>query len=131
MQKEMALACIIGPFYLVYGLSILMYPRQWKKVVAWLEKDHFAFLPLAMLGLIFGLILVNAYNIWDWNVFVIITVTGWAILFKAAFYFLAPGKWITALLRWRALAHLSYYYFAGAVLTAMGGALAYYGYFGK
>jgi len=127
----MALACIIGPFYLVYGLSIFIYARQWKKIMAWLERDHFAFLPLAMGGLIFGLILVNAYNIWDWNAFVIITLTGWAILFKAIFYFLAPGRWITALLRWSALMHLYYYYFAGALLTAMGAALVWYGYFGR
>jgi len=130
MEKEVALASIIGPVYLVYGLSVLIYAKQWKKLVAWLEKDHFAFFPLAMVLLIFGLILVNAYNIWDWNVFVIISLTGWAILLKAVFYFLAPGSWIKAILQWRVLAHTGYYYFAGAIVTAMGTALMVNVYFG-
>ena len=130
MEKEVALASIIGPVYLVYGLSVLIYAKQWKKLVAWLEKDHFAFFPLAMVLLIFGLILVNAYNIWDWNVFVIISMTGWAMLFKAIFYFLAPGSWIKAVLRWKMLRHDGYYRFAGAIVTAMGAALMYNVYFG-
>jgi hypothetical protein len=131
MEKEIALACIIGPFYLVYGLSILIYPRQWKKLVAWAEQSHFSLLGIFMMFLIFGLILVNAYNIWEWSPFVIITITGWALIIKSVFYFLAPGKWITGLLRWRALTHLTYYYFAGTLLTAMGATLVWYGYFAR
>ena len=131
MQKEVVLASIIGPIYLVYGLSVLLHAKQWKKVVAWLEKEHFAFLPLAMVLLIFGLILVNAYNIWDWNAFVIISLTGWAILLKSVFYFLAPGSWIKAVLRWKAALHNGYYYFAGAFLSVLGASLMYCGYFGR
>jgi hypothetical protein len=129
MQKEVVLASIIGPIYLVYGLSVLLYAKQWKKVVAWLEKDHFAFFPLAMISLIFGLILVNAYNIWDWNPFVVITLTGWVLILKAVFYFLAPGSWIQAVLHWKLLRHIGYYYFAGAVVAILGGTLMYCGYF--
>lgn len=131
MQKEVVLASIIGPIYLVYGLSVFLYAKQWKKVVAGLEKDHFAFLPMAMIGLIFGLILVNAYNIWDWNVFLIITLTGWSLILKSAFYFLAPGSWIKAVLHWKVLAHTGTYYFAGAVVAIFGGSLIYCGYFVK
>jgi len=131
MQKEIALACILGPFYLVYGLSILVYPRQWRKIVTWLEQNHFNLLAIAMMMLIFGLILVNAYNIWEWSPFLIITITGWVLLVKSVFFFLAPGKWITALLRWRILAHLAYYYCAGALLTAFGVTLVWYGYCGR
>jgi hypothetical protein len=129
MEKEVVLASIIGPVYLVYGLSVLIYAKQWKKLVAWLEKDHFAFFPLAMILLIFGMILVNAYNIWDWNVFMIISLTGWVILFKAVFYFLAPGSWITAVLRWTVLRHDGFYRFAGAFIAILGASLMYCGYF--
>lgn len=131
MQKEVVLAGIIGPIYLIYGLSVLIYAKQWRKVVASFEKDHFAFLPMAMICLIFGLILVNAYNIWDWNAFLIITLTGWALLAKGAFYFLAPGTWIKAIMRWKMLTHVGYYYFSGAVVAALGATLVYCGYWPK
>lgn len=131
MQKEVVLASIIGPIYLVYGLSVLLHAKQWKKWVAWLEKDHFAFFPLAMILMVFGLILVNAYNIWDWNAFVIITLTGWVILFKAVFYFLAPGSWVKAVLHWKALRHDGYYYVAGGLVAFLGASLMYCGYFGR
>jgi len=131
MQKEVVLASIIGPIYLVYGLSVFLYAKQWKKIAAWLERDHFAFLPMAMMSLIFGLILVNAYNIWDWNAYVIITLTGWSLILKSVFYFLAPGSWIKAVLRWKLLAHTGYYYFAGAVIAILGGSLVYCGFFAK
>jgi len=131
MEKEIALACIVGPVYLVYGLSVLIYARQWKKAVAWLEKDHFAFLPIALPSLVFGLILVNAYNIWDWTPFVLITLTGWILVIKPTFYFLAPGSWTTAIFHWKFLWHNAYYRFAGAVMAAVGALLMWYGYCGR
>jgi uncharacterized protein YjeT (DUF2065 family) len=115
----------------VYGLSVFLHARQWKKIAAWLEKDHFAFLPMAMMSLVFGLVLVNAYNIWDWNVFTIITLTGWSLILKSMFYFLAPGSWTKSVLRWRVLAHVGYYHFAGAVVATLGGYLSYCSYFAE
>jgi uncharacterized protein YjeT (DUF2065 family) len=131
MQKEVVLACIVGPILLVYGLSILIYAKQWKKVAAWMEKDHFGMLPMAFLCLAFGLILVNAYNIWDGNVFLLITLTGWALILKSVFFFLAPASWIRAVLQLKILIHPWIYRVAGAVLAVMGAALMVTGYWAR
>ncbi len=127
----MILAGIIGPIFLVYGLSVLIHAKQWGKLTASIKKDHCAVFPVAMMSLIFGLILVNAYNIWDWNAFLIITLTGWVLLAKGIFYFLAPESWNRAILRWKWLSHVSYRHFSGAAIATLGATLVYYGYWPK
>jgi len=131
MQKELVLACIVGPLYLVYGLSVLLYAKQWKKIAAAFERDHFAFLPIAMVGLLFGLILVCAYNIWEWNPFVVITLTGWVLFISSVFYFLAPEPWIRAAFRCPLCKSTPFFYLMGAVMTAAGALLMYSGYFAR
>ena len=52
-----------------------------------------------MLALILGLFIINIYNVWSWNVYLIITITGWIALVKALFYFLAPASLINGLMK--------------------------------
>ncbi|GAG11282.1 unnamed protein product [marine sediment metagenome] len=122
------LAAIVGPFYLIYGLSILLYVKQWKKVVAAFEQNHFIMMPLAFFGLVIGLILINMYNVWEWSIYVVITLTGWIVLIKSAFYLLAPGAWIKTVLRHKWLKMDSYFYFWGAALLIIGAWLSYNAY---
>jgi hypothetical protein len=117
MNNASALALIVGPTYVVLGLSVLFYAGAWQRLLEKYEKDHFLLFPQALFAMVAGLFVINMYNVWAWNLWVLITVTGWALFIKGVFYFLAPGKWITAVLKLRAGGLL---YFGGMVVLLMG-----------
>lgn len=125
---ETALGEIIGPVYLIIGLSVIFYPKQYVKIIADFEKNHLTMYVGMIIALIIGLIIVNTYNIWEWNVWIIITLTGWLALLKAVIYFLAPGSWIKAILKAKIYNSASFLMGWGVILTIVGAALSYYSY---
>lgn len=127
MEKALLIAAIAGPVYLVMGLSVLIYRKQWQKILDYWEKDHFSLITLMLMHLVLGILVVNMYNVWEWNVWLLVTLTGWCMVVKGVFYMLAPGSWIKSLLSMKKTAWVLY--LAGLVLVAMGVALSYYVYF--
>jgi uncharacterized protein YjeT (DUF2065 family) len=125
MEKTLFLSGIIGPIYLILGLSILLYAKQWKKVIAEYAANHFIMMINMMSALIIGLLILNIYNVWSWSLNVVITITGWCSLLKGAFYFLAPGKWIKTALNCKIFASSGFLYTAGVVLGVIGAMLSY------
>ncbi len=128
MQNALALAAIIGPYYLIAGLSLLLYTGQWKKVMDGFEKSHFAMLPMAVFAIVVGLIVINMHNVWEWNLYVVITLTGWIAFLKGAFYFLAPGSWIKAAMKCKIARAEGALYFCGALFVVVGVLLTYNAY---
>ncbi len=117
------LAAILGPMLVVLGLSVLCYRKAWAKIVADFKKNHYTMIPLAIVSLLLGLFVVNVYNVWEWDVFLIITLLGWIMILKSAFYFLAPSNWIKA---WMNLANPKYLWLGGLIDTVLGLVLCYY-----
>jgi uncharacterized protein YjeT (DUF2065 family) len=129
MDKALFLSAIIGPVYLIFGLSILLYVKQWKKVIAEYGKNHFFLMVNMLIALIIGLILIKIYNVWDWSLNLIITLTGWGALVKGVFYFLAPGSWIKWFLNCRLCQSAGFLYVCGIILVILGALLSYRGYY--
>lgn len=127
MEKAQLIASVMGPIYVMVGLSILLYAGQWKKVIASWKNDHLQMMTLKLLGGILGLIVIQMYNVWEWNVWVLVTVTGWIMLAKSVFYFLLPGWFITGALDLAKNSALIYV--GGLVCTVVGAVLSYYVYF--
>ena len=123
MDNTSFLASIIGPMYLILGLSILLYAKQWKKLVGDFQKNHFTLLSMMMFNLIFGLIIIQIHNIWEWSPWVIITLTGWIAFLKGVFYFLAPGNWIKSCMKLSQ--NMTYLYVAGLIVTFFGAWISY------
>jgi len=99
MSDQLFLGAIIGPMYLILGLSILIYPKTWVKLVKQFLEDHFKLFGVMFFSIIFGLVIINSFNVWEWSPWVIITITGWAALIKGAVYFLLPGDVYKSLAR--------------------------------
>jgi len=125
MQNALVLSAIIGPVYLIFGLSILIYVKQWKKIMAEFSKNHFQMLYGMMMAVIFGLVIITIYNVWEWNLYLIITLTGWSALIKGIFYFLAPSSWIKKVMGVKWMYSEASMYFWGAVATIVGILLSY------
>ena len=123
MDKAILLASIMGPAYLVFGLSFLMYGKEWVKLLKKWEEDHFSMAIGMMLSLIIGLAIINIYNTWTWNVWIIVTITGWLAFVKGLFYFLAPGKWTKKMMK--KCNCTSWFYITGVILCILGVWLEY------
>lgn len=123
MSDQLFLAAIIGPMFLVLGLSVLFYADVWNKLVGEWEKNHFSLLATMFFSLIFGLVVINKYNTWDWSPYVIVTISGWAALIKAVVYFLVPGKHYKAMIKM--LNCKCYFQASGAIMTLLGAWLSY------
>ncbi len=123
MGNAQALAFIYGPFYLVLGLSVLLYAKSWQKLVGQWASDHFSLFPVTLFMMIVGLVSIYFYNVWEWNLWLLVTVTGWAFFVKGAFYMLAPGSLIKAVLKTKN--KIGMLYFGGLAALVIGAALSY------
>lgn len=123
MDHVPMLAGYIGPIYLLVGLSLLLHPKSWQHLLEKYQRDHYELFPLMLLYVILGLAVIDSYDLWEWNRWIIVTLTGWALLIKGVFYFLAPGSWITPILNVKHSKGLMY--LGGVVCLVLGAVLSY------
>lgn len=127
MENAVALAAVMGPVYVMVGLSVLLYAKSWQSLLDKWGKDHYSAFTLMLAYAVLGLIVVRMYNVWEGNVWVLVTLTGWAMLLKAVVYFLLPGSTIKSLM---ALGkNMGLMYLGGLVATVVGAVLSYQVYF--
>ncbi|MFH0821053.1 MAG: hypothetical protein V1908_04745 [Candidatus Peregrinibacteria bacterium] len=126
MENALPIAAIMGPIYLVFGLSVLFYVPSWLKITKNWADNHYVLLPWAFTSLVLGLTVTNLYNVWNWDVWLIVTVTGWLLLLKPVFYLLAPGDWTKKCVHH--CATTNWMYFWSLVMIVAGAVLSYYVY---
>lgn len=126
MGNALVLAAYAGPVYVLLGLSILLYVPAWQKVMDKWEQDHYALIPMMMMYFILGLLMVRMYNVWEWNVWLLVTLTGWILILKSVLYFLLPGSVLKAALKMKK--GKAMLYVGGLVCLIVGLVLSYYVY---
>lgn len=126
MSDTTSLMAVLGPIYLVLGLSILFYAGSWMQLMKEFEKNHYGMLSIGFLDLALGMILIRIYNVWTWDSTLLITLTGWGMFVKGVAYFLAPGAWIKAAMKWHV--SLNVLYLHGVIAGAIGIYLSYLAY---
>ena len=126
MENAMLIAMIAGPIYVVLGLSILFYAKAWGKLMDKWTKDHFTLVPLMFTHLVFGLMIINMYNVWVWDQWILVTLTGWGMFLEGAAYFLLPGSVFKDMAK--TFNKSGFMYFGGLVSIVFGGVLSYYAY---
>ena len=123
---ENSIAAILGPVWLMFGLSILLYPKQWSKLMDKWEKEHFLLFPVMLMAAVLGLIVIRMHNVWEWNLNLLVTLAGWGMFLKSALYFLLPGSLIKASLTLGR--NMGFMYFGSLIALVAGGVLSYYNY---
>lgn len=126
MENALVLAKVIGPVYLLLGLSILLYVKPWEKVMAKWEEDHLPMITLMIMYAILGAIVINMYNVWEWNIWLLVTLTGWILAVKSVAFFLLPGSVIRKCLALKKKPEMLY--LAGVIGVVIGAVLSYYTY---
>lgn len=124
MSDQMLLGAVVGPMYLVLGLSLLLYSGVWKKIAEEWGKNHLSMLTLMAFNMIFGLVIINLHNVWEWTPYVIITITGWGAFLKAVVYFLVPGEILKSMIKMVSSCKC-YFQISGAVVALLGAWLSY------
>lgn len=77
--------------FTVIGLSHIFAPRAWVQFFIWLRgKGEAGVLAVGFMTLWFGSIIVAFHNVWTgWAT--LLTIIGWAQVFKGALYFIFPS----------------------------------------
>jgi hypothetical protein len=122
------LARLIGPALAVIGLSMLLRPPGYQSVVADVLRSPALLYIASALGLLGGIALVLAHNVWaaDWRV--IITLLGWISILDSASWILFPAQVEQF---WSPLTSSPLLpLWGGAIVLLVGGALSYFGYAG-
>ena len=121
----MVIASVLGPMWFVLGLSQLLYASQWGKLIDGWMKDHLQLVPMMLLAGILGLIMIRMHNVWEWNLWIVVTIAGWGAFLKSVIYFLLPGSTTVNMMKFGK----NMIYLGGLVATVLGGLLTYNVYF--
>lgn len=108
----------------IMGLSHILAPRAWAEFFIQLrEKGRAGVFAVAFMSLFFGSIVVAFHNVWS-GVHTVLTLLGWAQLFKATSYFLFPAYGGRRFER-VAVERAHEFVIAGVALLALAGVIVY------
>jgi hypothetical protein len=114
---------VAAVFFLTVGVSYLLNARLWAGYAKQLLAEPQRLLPILWVTLPIGLVIVFAHNVWSgWAI--IITLVGWIITIKSAFYLLFPQV-VKVFAGWSQKALRRYLIGGGAFMTMLGALLAY------
>ncbi len=125
--RTVFLARLIGPFAILLSLSELVHKQQTVETAAALVRDRPLLLMIAMMGLLAGLAMVLAHNVWSGGALpVVITLFGWILLIRGAVMLFLSPEAVAGMLDFFRFEQLLYFY-AGVTLL-LGLYLAYAGF---
>lgn len=90
MELSLFLAQLIGLTYVVFAVVAIARPTLVQKAMRGVAADSFSTLFAGIVALVVGLAIVLSHNVWDGSWRVIVTIMGWASLFKGVAYLFAP-----------------------------------------
>lgn len=90
MDKAMWLAAVFGPFLTILGLWMLLYSENLIKVMTSIKNTPGAFFMMGLLNFLFGLVIVNMYNVWMWHPSVLISLLGWVLIIRGVISLYIP-----------------------------------------
>jgi len=90
MQLTVFLGQIIGIFWIVMGLAVIVHNQRFKKIFTEILDKPALLAMSGFVSLVIGSILVVTHNIWGWSFQGLITLIGWIILIQAILRLLFP-----------------------------------------
>ena len=127
MSTSIFLARLIGPFFLIVAVSLLINQAQFRTIAdEFMRSPALVFLTGLMI-LPVGLALVLTHNVWtaDWRV--LITILGWLTIISGTLRLAAPQQALN--MGRRLYARPNTLYVSAAIWLAVGAVLCFFGYF--
>ena len=92
MGISLILAKILGAFFTIIGVSVILRRNELEKIVEEFTKSRMLSFIMGEFILIAGLFILALHNVWEYNWRTIITVIGWLTAIKGATYLMLPQK---------------------------------------
>ncbi len=126
MQTSIFIAKLPGPIFVLVGIALLVRREMFRGLLQDFLKSPALIYLAGVLGLLCGLALVLAHNVWalDWRL--IITLVGWVSIVRAVVTIFAP-QWIVSIGS-KLLEHRMIFFGAGVIDLVVGFVLSYFGY---
>ncbi len=96
MNNAIALSYIFGPYLLIQGLWMLIQHKNNMKICESIRKTPAAVHFIGWTSLMIGLVLVNMFNMWQWNILLFVTLLGWAYIVRALIVLFIPQLFLRA-----------------------------------
>lgn len=98
MESAMMIAKVFGPFLGILGLWMLLYGDNVVKIMASTKNTPAALYASAVFNLLIGLFIINAYNVWVWDIFFFVTLLGWVMFLRAIIALFMPQVIVQSLM---------------------------------
>lgn len=98
MHNAMWLASIFGPFMAIIGLWMLLYSDNLVKVYSAIKSSPSVLYFSAILNLFLGLIVLNQYDMWSMDGYVLVTLLGWVMIIRGVMGLFVPQLLIQLIL---------------------------------
>jgi len=126
MQTSLFVAKLLGPVFLVVGAALLSRPEAFRALLREFAASGVLMYLAGFLGLLGGLALLIVHNVWalDWRL--VITLIGWASLFRALVTIFRPQAIVS--IADRLIEYKGAFRAAAVIDLVIGAALSYFGY---
>lgn len=85
------IAKVMGPFLIILGIWFLFC----KEFLSQLVVSGRGVLYLGgVINVLLGLIIITSYNVWNWNIFIFVTLLGWAALLRGLYMLFTPDNFM-------------------------------------
>lgn len=126
-SRTIFLARLIGLFAVLLSLSELVHKQAMVETANALVRDRPLVLLLSMIGLLAGLAMVLAHNVWSGGALpVVVTLFGWILLIRGALLLFLPPEAVAGLLDFFRFEQLFYFYVG--IMLVLGLYLTYAGF---
>jgi hypothetical protein len=125
--RTIFLARLIGLFSVLVSVPMFLHRQAMVETATAMVRDPPLLFVLAMLGLLGGLAIVLAHNVWSGGVLpIIVTLFGWILLFRGALLLLLPPETVAGLIE--AVHFEQLFYFFASITLILGLYLTYSGF---
>lgn len=82
MSSAIIIAQIFGPFLAIVGLWMLLFSDNHAKVMTAIKNSAAAQYGLSVGHLLWGLIIISLFNVWEGSMLLLVTLLGWALFVR-------------------------------------------------
>lgn len=86
----MMVASVFGPLLLIIGIWMLFYCDNMAKVCTSCKNTPACQYMWGVMNMLFGLVVINMYNMWGWNLAALVSLLGWVMLIRGVLALFAP-----------------------------------------
>lgn len=92
--SAVSMASIFGPFLLILGVWMLLFGDNFHKIWTSMKTTPSSFHLTAWINMLIGISILATYHYVGWDLSVLITLLGWAMLIRGFIMLYMPQMWV-------------------------------------